>query len=633
MPELNTTADRMTKELMPALMLIGALMSLGASFSLPPSILLMLCSAALVWMLATLRTVEVALSDLRLAAVPITVLTIGAFTRFHTVPAFYDQAYHLQISNRILDRWTWEPTHQGLDFSFRPEIVSGVAAVELRITGQTSVAIWTPLLLMLAGGYAVQHFAEHFTNKRVGWLAGVVFCSLPVVVMFGRTMLLDVAVAGMLLSVAHRLVDLMEEPERRKAVQLGVLAGVVGLTKYLYLYLGGWLALTLLVVNKRSDAVGVMAGYAPIIGLFMIKNLLVGGGVLAPLETQIIGTMASVNAIAEGSVRYTTDRFMAEWVEQWAPWMLAVALYGTALTIKHHREYLLCTWWLVAPALFIHGYVLNFGWVRYSTPWLALLCLGVPAAFHGARQEWSPREGDARMASLAIGLVVLASVSPMLGMIHAVQAEYDALHDTRTAWAEVYTQTGQHLDEGDVVVTGLDITFGLHATSPAYRYENPEQPFLHAIEKFEATHVFTQDSHHRYDIDVNPTWLFGSPIEPLTSVTEDGHTGRLWAVNTTRWAEAQAWATHTGPANATAGGDFRWFAPGTSVVDIDGAVPHRIVRTGHVLDMPSVFDALANNSETVLCNSVSACANAATAEAANQAWAVWYAWVPDGEPM
>ena len=633
MHEVNTTADRVTKELMPALMVVGALMSLGASFGLPPALLLLLSFAALVWMVAQLHTFEVALGDVRFMAVPATVFSIGAYTRFHLVPAFYDQAYHLQIANRILDRWTWEPTHQGLDFSFRPEIVSGVAAVELQFTGQTSVVVWTPLMLMLASAYAIQRLAEHYTNRKIGVLAGVVFSSLPVVVMIGRTMLLDVAVAGMLVSVVHRLVDLLDEQDGWKAVQLGVLSGVVGLTKYLYLYLGGWVFLTLLVVNKRRDAGGVVLGYAPVVGFFMLKNLIAGGSVLAPLQTQIVGTMASVTAIAEGSTRYTTDRFMAELVEQWAPWMLAMALYGTALLVKRDRRFLLCTWWLVAPALFIHGYVLNFGWVRYSTPWLALLCLGVPAAIHGLKQEWPRLDDSSHRVSITIGMVVLACASPMVGMLQTVQAEYDTLHDTRAAWAKIYTQSGDHLGTNDVVVTGLDITFGLHAATPAYRYENPERPFLHAIEKFQATHMFSQDTNYRYDIDVNPTWLLGSPLEPLTSVTVAGRTGRLWEVNLTRWAEAESWRTHTGYANATAGGDFRWFAPEVPVLNPEGAVPHRMVRTGNTLDLPEVFDALVNRTEAVACDSVESCGNVVPVAQSSEAWAVWYTWDTETIPL
>ena len=52
-------------------------------------------------------------------------------------------------------------------------------------------------------------------------------------------MLLDVAVAGMIVSVLHHLeITLMRFG---KLIVIGVLAGIVGLTKYAYLYLGGWI--------------------------------------------------------------------------------------------------------------------------------------------------------------------------------------------------------------------------------------------------------------------------------------------------------------------------------------------------------------------------------------------------------
>ena len=145
--------------------------------------------------------------------------------------------------------------------------------------------------------------------------------------------------------------------------------------------------------------------------------------------------------------------------------------------------------------------------------------------------------------------------------------------------------------------------------------------------------MFSQDTDYRYDIDVNATWLLGSPLEPAVSVTVDGRTGRLWKVNITRWPEADSWRTHTGQANATAGGDFRWFAPGVSVVNPEGAAPHRMVRTGKTLDMPAVFDALVNRTEAVACDSVASCGNVVLNTPPSEAWAVWYAWNSEATPL
>ncbi len=196
---------QITLQLMPVLMILGAIMSLGANFWLPPLALIGMCIGLVIYWLYTMKNLRFEWKDLRFLILPIVVLSTSFLTYYHLVPAFYDQAYHLQISNRILDRWDWEPTHQGMSYSFRPEIISGVAAIELWLTGETAIIYVTPTLLLISTAWSIQHVGEHFSNPTWGFISGAVFCLLPVTIMYGRTMLLDAAVAGMIVSVFHHL--------------------------------------------------------------------------------------------------------------------------------------------------------------------------------------------------------------------------------------------------------------------------------------------------------------------------------------------------------------------------------------------------------------------------------------------
>ena len=135
-------------------------MSLGANFWLPPSLLLAMCFALVVYWLYTMKDLRFQWKDLRFLILPSVVLGIGFLTHYHLTPAFYDQAYHLQISNRILDRWDWEPTHQGMSYSFRPELLSGIAAVELWMTGETSSVLVVPAL------HSNRSSLVHSTSRR-----------------------------------------------------------------------------------------------------------------------------------------------------------------------------------------------------------------------------------------------------------------------------------------------------------------------------------------------------------------------------------------------------------------------------------------------------------------------------------
>ena len=192
---------QITLQLMPFLMLVGAIMSLGANFWLPPFLLLGMCFALVVYWIYTMKDLRFQLKDLRFLILPSVVLGIGFLTHYHLIPAFYDQAYHLQISNRILDRWDWEPTHQGMSYSFRPEILSGIAAVELWMTGRTSSVLVVPAVVLIAAAWSIQHLSERFSDWKFGFIASAAFCTFPIVVIYGRTMLMDVALAGMIVSI------------------------------------------------------------------------------------------------------------------------------------------------------------------------------------------------------------------------------------------------------------------------------------------------------------------------------------------------------------------------------------------------------------------------------------------------
>ena len=95
------------------------------------------------------------------------------------------------------------------------------------------------------------------------------------------------------------------------------------------------------------------------------------------MKSQVTGTIASVEAISTNTVTYTSELFISQFLSEWPIILLCVAVYGTALIAKRNKEFLMYSWMVILPAILLHGYVLNFGWVRYSVPWLALLCVGI----------------------------------------------------------------------------------------------------------------------------------------------------------------------------------------------------------------------------------------------------------------
>ena len=100
-------------------------------------------------------------------------------------------------------------------------------------------------------------------------------------------MLLDVAVAGMIISVIHHLLIIIEEGSEKSFLVLGILSGIVGLTKYPYLYFGGMICLVLVAKQmKNQSKKNVGLGYLGILGLFFIKNLIHTGSIIGPMQSQ-----------------------------------------------------------------------------------------------------------------------------------------------------------------------------------------------------------------------------------------------------------------------------------------------------------------------------------------------------------
>ena len=611
-------------ELMPVLMLIGAIMSLGANFWMPPLLLILLCSTLVCLWGYSMKDLRFNWADIRFLIAPGVIIGAGYLTYYHLAPGFFDQAYHLQISNRILDRWAWEPTHQGMSYSFRPEIVSGMAAVELWLTGNTSVVYVTPTLILISSAFALQHLAEHFSNKKYGFLATIVFCTFPVTIIYGRTMLLDFAVAGMIVSVFHHL-ELTPDTERNRLILIGVLAGIIGLTKYPYLYLGAWISFIYLLRKQTEHSKFIALGYGVIILLFLIKNQLYTGWILGPLQSQISGTIASTGSMLNKSVVYTPEVFLTEFIQQWQVILLCIALYGTALIIKHQREFVMNYWLLIFPAVVLHGYILDFGWPRYSTPWLALLCVGIPAAIVRSNEEFGAQIKRWNIPSLLMTVLLITSFGPVIDTIQEMESESKIHYDHRKSWSKIYQDVGLELSDQPTLVTGKDITMGLYAQTPSFRYEDPEYPMLQAINKFEATHVFTQDSEYRYDIDINATFLLGSPIEPVKVFSDDKYSGRLWEAESTRLEQADWWRNSTVQIYGTGVhyGDFVWVEINSNFEAPDDTAIYRIYETDLDLDLTEAFDVLSQQEADLICNSIEQCSSFVRSEHLDSNWGVW----------
>ena len=181
------------------------------------------------------------------------------------------------------------------------------------------------------------------------------------------------------------------------------------------------------------------------------------------------------------------------------------------------------------------------------------------------------------------------------------------------------------MDEQNTIVTGKDITMGLYSQTPCFRYEDPEYSMLQAINKFEVTHVFTQDSHYRYDIDINSTFLYGSPIEPVKLFSSDEYTGRLWEVDQSRLVESDWWRNSTVEiyGNGEHHGDFIWLENGSQFDLLENTAINRIFQTKAEIVLGDIFDVLTQNRQNLLCDSLESCSEYNRIDHIESNWAIW----------
>ena len=622
---MSSLGERVTRELLPLLLFIGAFMSIGAGLGLPPEVLLIVTHAGILWWIFTLRKDHLSIQDIRFLAVPGLICFITFWSSFPSIVAEYDQAYHLQISNRILDRWSWEPYHQGIAYSFRPELLPGIAAVELSWSGEIYNITVTPFLLLLATGWTLQHLSEKVVSKTLAILPSIAFLHFPVVLEFGQTMLADVVMAGAFMCVVLYWLEFGKDGSPKSLFYLGMLSGCCGLLKYPYFYLGPWLILILFLSRQRDSLSYLFAGWVIPTGLFLFRNTLVRSDPLGPMDSQIKGVVLSATS---DFGNYTYQDFLLDYSHQWPSLLLVLAFVGTALAMPEKREAIGKMWLMALPAIVLHGIILDFGEIRYSTPWLAILTIGIPLLFDARKVHPSLQRTS---ISTTIAVVLMISLGGMVGTMMEDKdmsgRDVSSVAEYRLKHAEMFIQVGQAAPESAVLLAGKDITVGLYAATETYRFGAPSNdPISDSIRVVEATHVFTHPTHNRFDFERNWTYLLGSPIQPFADVSTDKAEGYVWSVDEERLEQRAWWLTVNTTINGTGGqsGDLIWLKRNATVSWPDNTSVTQIVRyEGGEISAQSFTDLLSNTGGAVLCDTIEECSKVERSTHLDEQWLMW----------
>jgi hypothetical protein len=144
---------------------------------------------------------------------------------------FFDSLhYHLAIPNlyRLEHRIFSVPTDLYADFVMNVQLIYGLAITVGNTLSAKAVHIGLSFLL----GIGFVAFARRFFGTASGWLAALLFLSMPMVAINATTAGTDVAGAFLLFASAVTLVLALESPTARAFQMAGALTGIASGTKY-----------------------------------------------------------------------------------------------------------------------------------------------------------------------------------------------------------------------------------------------------------------------------------------------------------------------------------------------------------------------------------------------------------------
>ena len=314
---------------------------------------------------------------------PAFAMILGWIDPLWSSPMQWDQADHLQTANRYLGRWSWEPFHQDMDFSFRPKIMSGLLAIEIGLTGSRYEANFVPIACLVACGWQIQALAERGNGALGGVTATAVVLALPTMLLFGRTAYLEALATGGLVMVFRIALDVLNYDVMNRAdyIGLGIVASLVGAVKYPYLYLGISLPICIWAMHRDRNAIPVFLGSWILFQLpFLVSDMIDHGSPFASFEPQALGV---VNSMTDEVGNYGLAMAITDISAEIGFPLLVCLLTVSWLWIRQdtlRRFPVMAS--IALPSMVIFTVLLDFGYPRYHLPWLSvLICLTCNWAF------------------------------------------------------------------------------------------------------------------------------------------------------------------------------------------------------------------------------------------------------------
>ena len=475
--------------------------------------------------------------DLRWLFVPAFAVILGWIDPLWSSPMQWDQADHLQTANRYLGRWSWEPFHQDMDFSFRPKIMSGLLAIEMGLTGRSYEVDVVPFACLVACGWQIQALAERGNHSLGGVIAAAVVLALPTMLVFGRTGYLEALATGGLVMTFRIALDALNDDVLNRAdyIGLGIVASLVGAVKYPYLYLGISLPICIWAMNRHRNEIPVFLGSWILFQLpFLVSDLIDHGSPFASFEPQALGV---VNSMTEEVGNYGFAMAISDISAEIGFTLLVCFLTISWLWIRQdtlRRFPVMAS--IALPSVVIFTVVLDFGYPRYHLPWLSvLICVTCNWVFQNLESLADEAKINTEIAGSFLVMLLLSHhvTSVLADSLENREDNLSVIH-YRESYLDEFIEVGNNLPADAVVLAGFDITLGVRFGVPTYRFGPSDDPIHDSIEVVDATHVVIGGGASRFDWESDSLYILGAPIDPLASSSREVVYASLWVTNSTR---------------------------------------------------------------------------------------------------
>lgn len=537
---VSTSGDAgtiMASRLLPLLLAIGSAVAMFGEWSLPAwPVVLASLAVSVAFLGHLLHDGNWHVRDFRWLWVPAIIAVTSFVDPTWTGPMLWDQSDHLQTANRYLGRWSWEPYHMDQNFAFRPKVVSGLAAIELALTGLTSRVHVVPWLILVASGWQVQRLSEEAGAGQWSLLAPLLVLTMPAMMEQGRTMYLEaLATGGLMLALRLGMRALRPSSTTKHGALYGAALAAVGLAKFPYLYLGPAMAAIAGWRHRSMHRAGwVLAGWAALIAPFALSDWLDHGHYGASLDPQVTGAVDSLTSVV-GS--YGADQAFEDMLMQLHPALHLLFAVGVLLwVVRDAKPRAMTVVGLLLPGLVLFAFVLDFGWPRYHLPWLSgLICLGVAGLTHHAPVHEVFRHAAWRPAMLSLVLIFAGvQVNAVVGGALDEREHLENAVAYRWNVFDQYTPLGPSIPDDAIVLAGFDISLGLRYGVQTYRFGPSEDPIHDSIEVVSATHVVTGGIATRFAWEDDAMMLLGAPLSVVTHITQGNDHHILWSVDQSR---------------------------------------------------------------------------------------------------